>query len=115
LATRTLFSRAAHLTKKPKLFEEIFDATMLAARDEPVCQTIENTLQPVFASTHALLRPHLQNCDVFDSLSFAVFAPASGNLVATSVKSRSPFRIASQKGHSLYNSQIDRIVPPSVS
>jgi hypothetical protein len=104
----------ASLMKKPKSLEEIFDEMMLAARDEPVCQAIEKALQPIFASTHTLVWLHLENRDVLYSPSFSVFAPTSNNLVATGFKSRSAFRVSSQKAHPLYNSQIDgRVVPPN--
>jgi GAF domain-containing protein len=85
---------------------------MVAARDEPVCQAIEKALQPIFASTHTLVWLYLENRNVLYSPSFSVFAPTSDNLIATGFKSRSAFRVASQKSHPLYNSQIDACVIP---
>jgi hypothetical protein len=86
--------------KKPKSLEEVFDE-MFASRDEPVSQTVNHTLQTIFATTHSLMWLRL------DSPSFLTFPPTSGNLVATGFKSRSAFPVASQQVHPLYNSQID--------
>jgi hypothetical protein len=74
---------------------------MPAIRDESVCQVIDKDAQPLFASTPTLGWVYLENWDVLDSLSFSVFAPTSGNLVATNFKSRSAFCVASQKAHAL--------------
>jgi hypothetical protein len=98
--------------RKLKSFEEIFDEMVLAVRDEPVCQAIEKALQTIFASTRTLMRLHLENRNVLYSPSFSVFAPISGNLIATGFKSQSTFRVALQKAHPLSNSQIDsRFIP----
>jgi hypothetical protein len=104
----------ASQTKKPKPLEEIFDKIMLAAHEEPVCQAIEKPFWPTFILTHTTVLLHLEHYPVLDLPSFSMFAPTSGNLVATGFKSQSAFHIASQKTDPLYNLQIDaRVVRPN--
>jgi GAF domain-containing protein len=98
---------------RPRSFEEIFDALMVAARGGKAHRVIEDHLRPVFEATHAVLWVSLDSERALYSPTHQLHAPLKANLVATGFRSCAAFHVPAMKAHPLFSVDVDaRLIPP---